>query len=156
MILISEGQFEHEFGKISNLSEMVQIIQHVFADEQHQKLQLIVVNEVVRQITDESKAVLLLQRYGLSKFLFAIKKHKQSNSQLAKLIESFTIKLIEVGRPSLPISVLYMLGTSKEVAQLHPQLQLTAWDGLAYLTERRPKENPQITGELEQMLSQLI
>jgi hypothetical protein len=39
-------------------------------------MQFEIINEVVRQITTEEKAVAVLQRYGISKLLIAIKQQR--------------------------------------------------------------------------------
>ena len=53
------------------------------------RLQAKVVYEVIRQVTSEQKAITLLQRYGISKLLIAVKNHAH-DTELKRLIEDLT------------------------------------------------------------------
>jgi hypothetical protein len=55
-----------------------------------------IIYEIMRQITTEEKALLILSRYGISKLLSAIKLHNES-IEIKKLLEDLVIKLVKSG-----------------------------------------------------------
>lgn len=86
-----------EIGETSNLLNLVSVVEHLDFLPQARRLQAIIVHEVMRQVTSEQKAVTLLQRYGISKLLIAVKNHSH-DLELKHLIEDLTQKLISVGK----------------------------------------------------------
>ena len=64
----------------------------VLAD--HQQM---IIYEIMRQITSEEKAILILSRYGISKLLQAIKLHEEQ-AEIKKLVQELVLKLVRVGR----------------------------------------------------------
>lgn len=99
--------------------------------EEH--LQMIVY-EIMRQVTSEEKAVLLLSRYGMSKWLNSIEKHKNT-PELKKMLEELVLKLVKVGGKALSVNVLFKIGTSYEIFAIHPKLQDQAWESLGQLAQ---------------------
>ena len=93
-----------------------------------------IVYEIMRQVTNEEKAVLLLSRYGISKLLQAVKLHRDQ-SELRTLLEDLVSKLVRTGHRQLSATVLFKMGTSEEVSSIHPKLQQTAWECLVSLSE---------------------
>ncbi len=55
-----------------------------------------IIYEIMRQITTEEKALLILSRYGISKLLSAIKLHSEQ-IEIKKLLEDLVIKLVKSG-----------------------------------------------------------
>jgi hypothetical protein len=72
---------------------MLPVVEFASKDVELSDLQTMLINEIVRQITSEDKAVLLLSRYGISKLLNAMKK-QESNLINRRLIEQLTTKLL--------------------------------------------------------------
>ena len=68
---------------------MISVVEHTGLDVKSKSNMATVLHEVTRQITTESKAVFLLQRYGMSKLLVALKNHS-SDAELRMLIEELT------------------------------------------------------------------
>ena len=52
----------------------------------------------------------MLQRYGISKLLLAVKNHAPNDNELTRLIEDLTIKLVAAGRNCLSVNVLFHTG----------------------------------------------
>ena len=106
--VIQKTTMDWEIGDIQNLVNLVSVVEHMDFTPENRRLQAKIVYEVVRQVTSEQKAVTLLQRYGISKLLIAVKNHSH-DAELKKLIEDLTQKLVNVGKNCLSINVLYML-----------------------------------------------
>lgn len=89
-----QGQHDWDFGKPQVLLQLLPVVEFVTSDIELADLQSILCNEIVRQITNEEKAILLLSRYGISKLLNAIKNHS-ADQNMQRLIEQLTVKLIQ-------------------------------------------------------------
>jgi hypothetical protein len=112
-----------------------------------------IIYEIMRQITSEEKALLILSRYGLSKLLNAIKLHSEQK-EIRRLLEDFVCKLVKSGHRNLSVSVLFKMGTSQDVKQIHPGLQDTAWECLVSLSETF--DSQQNTLQFENFIPELI
>lgn len=126
---------ESEIGSTQNLLQLISVVEHKNLDSLGQRNATTVLYEVSRQVTTEQKAVFLLQRYGISKLLLAIKEHS-ANSEMKSLIEDLTTKLVATGRNCLSVNVLFMLAQSSGISDVHPKLCKTSWDALVALSER--------------------
>ena len=78
-----------EVGDIQNTVNLISVVEHLDFDPDARRLQAKVVYEVIRQITSEQKAITLLQRYGISKLLIAVKNHAH-DAELKRLVEDLT------------------------------------------------------------------
>ena len=78
----------------------------------------------------------LLQRYGISKLLLAVKNHA-NDPELKRLVEDLTQKLVATGKNCLSVNVLYMLAQSGGVSDVHPKLSRTSWECLVDLSEKQ-------------------
>lgn len=125
-----------EIGDVSNLTNLISVVEHLDLTKEARHLQAQIVYEVIRQVTSEQKAVTLLQRYGISKLLIAVKNHAH-DADLKRLIQDLTQKLVEVGKNCLSVNVLFMLAQSGGVTDVHPKLGRTAWEALVELSERQ-------------------
>ena len=110
-------------------------------------------------MTSSEKAVTLLQRYGISKLLIAVKNHAH-DPDLKRLIEDLTQKLVSVGKNCLSVNVLYMLAQSGGVADVHPRLSRIAWEALVELSERQHEDlsntNQSREGDFENFIPKFI
>ena len=91
--IIHQGSHDWDFGKPQVLLQMLPVVEFASKDVELSDLQTMLINEIVRQITSEDKAVLLLSRYGISRLLNAMKK-QESNQINRRLIEQLTTKLL--------------------------------------------------------------
>ena len=82
---------------------------------------------------------MLLQRYGISKLLVAIKNHAH-DTQLKALLEDLVMKLVATGKNYLSVNVLFMLAQSSGISDVHPNLCKTAWNALVSLSEKQSIE----------------
>ena len=147
--LINKGLMEAELGQPVNLLSLISIVEHTGFDLKTKRQVATVVYEVVRQITTEQKATFLLQRYGISKLLLAIKNHAADDPELKALIEDLTTKLVATGRNCLSVNVLFMLAQSTGISDVHPKLCKTSWEALVSLSEKQAMEeskSPQSEG----------
>ena len=106
--VIQKTSMDWEIGDIQNLVNLISVVEHLDLGPDARKLQATIIYEVIRQVTSEQKAITLLQRYGISKLLLAVKNHAH-DPDLKHLIEDLTQKLVEVGKNCLSVNVLYML-----------------------------------------------
>ena len=130
--VIQKTTMDWELGDVQNLVNLISVVEHLDLSSDARKLQATVVYEVIRQVTSEQKAITLLQRYGISKLLLAVKNHAHDH-ELKRLIEDLTQKLVEVGKNCLSVNVLFMLAQSGGVSDVHPKLSRTAWSALVQL-----------------------
>ena len=134
---------EWEFGRPGNLLFLISIVEHMNLPAGERQLQAKIVYEVVRQITTEEKAAILLQRYGISKILTAIKNLNENayHDELKHLVEELAIKLIKTGRNILPIQALYAIAQSSGIVkEVHIALQQTAWEALVEISANYDQE----------------
>lgn len=134
--VINKGLMEAEVGSPVNLLSLISIVEHTGFDLKTKRQVATVVYEIVRQITTEQKATFLLQRYGISKLLLAIKNHSVDDNELKALIEDLTTKLVSTGKNCLSINVLFMLAQSTGISDVHPKLCRTSWEALVSLSEK--------------------
>ena len=80
-----------------------------------------IIYEIMRQIATDEKAIMILSRYGISKWLAGIEKHKDQ-PELRKLIEDLALKLVKTGHRQLSVTVLFKMATSQEIVSIHPRL----------------------------------
>lgn len=106
--IINKGLMEADIGSTQNLLQLISVVEHTNLDPLGQRNATTVLYEVCRQVTTEQKAILLLQRYGISKLLLAIKSHA-ADSEMKTLIEDLTQKLVATGKNCLSVNVLFML-----------------------------------------------
>ena len=137
--VIQKTTMDWELGDVQNLVNLISVVEHLDLSSDARKLQATVVYEVIRQVTSEQKAITLLQRYGISKLLLAVKNHAHDH-ELKRLIEDLTQKLVEVGKNCLSVNVLFMLAQSGGVSDVHPKLSRTAWSALVQLSEKQVNE----------------
>ena len=137
--VIQKTTMDWELGDVQNLVNLISVVEHLDLSSDARKLQATVVYEVIRQVTSEQKAITLLQRYGISKLLLAVKNHAHDH-ELKRLIEDLTQKLVEVGKNCLSVNVLFMLAQSGGVSDVHPKLSRTAWSALVQLSEKQINE----------------
>lgn len=78
-----------EIGDTQNLVQLVSVVEHLDFSPDARRLQAKIVYEVIRQVTSEQKAITLLQRYGISKLLIAVKNHAH-DAELKHLVEDLT------------------------------------------------------------------
>ncbi len=134
-----------EIGSSQNLLSLISIVEHTDLDQRMRRQLSTVIYEVIRQITTEQKAVFLLQRYGISKLLMAVKNHAPYDSELKRLIEDLTQKLVATGKNCLSVNVLFMLAQSTGISDVHPRLCKTSWDALVSLSEKQSPEETKNT-----------
>jgi len=133
--VIQKTTMDWEIGDSQNLMNLISVVEHLDLLPEARKLQGKIVYEVIRQVTSEQKAITLLQRYGISKLLVAVKQHSY-DLELKSLIEDLTQKLVSVGKRCLSVNVLFMLAQSGGVSDVHPRLSRAAWEALVELSER--------------------
>jgi hypothetical protein len=127
--VINKGLMEKEMGSNQNLLSLLSVVEHAELDSLTRRNVVTIIYEVTRQITTEQKAIFLLQRYGISKLLVAVKTHA-IDSDLKSLIEDLVVKLVSVGKNCLSVNVLFMLAQSSGISDVHPKLCKTAWEAL--------------------------
>jgi hypothetical protein len=66
----------------------------------------------------------------------AVKNHAPYDSELKRLIEDLTQKLVATGKNCLSVNVLFMLAQSTGISDVHPRLCKTSWDALVSLSEK--------------------
>ena len=114
---------------------LISVVEHKDLSYETKRLQAKVIYEVIRQITTEQKAIVLLQRYGISKLLIAVRNFGD-DPELKRLVEDLTQKLVATGKNCLSVNVLFMLAQSGGVSDVHPKLSRTSWECLVDLSEQ--------------------